>query len=173
MSTLFVLLLLALHPLPVQGTPTPSQNNVLTSGTAYKQLDRLNALQSRARQILKSELSRRIDHECGDANLSNAESGKCLNADAAITERNHRLFTRALEASLTIEPPDVAVSGLPLPSRNFTAAEAAWHSYVGKTCAALGDTEYGASGTPTDMVRCQQYLTRQHMKDLGELFLNH
>lgn len=100
-----------------------------------------------------------------------AEEGQCLSADESITQRNYQAFAQALKASLAIQPPDLDEKIFPPASRNFAAAEAAWVTYVDKTCAALGDTYDGGSGTPMAMTGCQQQLTQQHMKDLNEIFL--
>ena len=171
MSRLFLILLLIAAPLLAQtprSQPEPSPQPATRDNWVYQQ----GALRNRAHQILKSELSRRLDHACDPLKLSNAAFGNCFAADEAITERNYRAFVQALKASLAIEPPDVSSERLPLPSKNFAAGEAAWHTYVDKTCAALGDTVYGASGAATDITMCQQNLTRQHMKDLSEVFLD-
>ena len=170
MPRFFVLLLLTTAPLLAQ-TPSPSSHRK-TPAANDKSVDQAEAVQNRARQILNTELARKPGTACDGANLSSAEFGKCLDARAATTERNYRAFVQALQASLSIEPADVPVKGLPLPSKNFAAGEAAWRLYVDKTCEALGDTEYGASGVPTDTTACQQNLTRQHMRDLGGIFLD-
>ncbi len=171
MSHRFLFVVLLAAPLLSQ-TPPASSSQKAPLSPDDKWVDQVDGLQNRARQILKAELSREMKPKCDAGKLSNAEFGDCFAADEAITERNYRAFVEALKALLSIEPPDVPVKGLPLPSKNFAAGEAAWRSFVDKTCAALGDTEYGASGIPTDMTRCQQDLTRQHMKDLNEIFLN-
>jgi hypothetical protein len=172
MSRLFLLLLATAVPLVAQA-PASHPSAPAPGSAEHKRLDEVDALQSRARQILKAELSRKLDPACDPEKLSNAEFGNCFEADEAITERNYRAFVDALKASLAIEPPEVPVKGLPLPSKNFGAGEVAWRTYVDKTCTALGDTEYGASGIPTDMAACQKRLTRQHMTDLKDIFLAH
>lgn len=136
-----------------------------------KWLNQVDALESRARQILKSELSRKLNPKCDNDQLSMAEEGQCLSADQAITDRNYRAFARAIKAALAIQPPEIDPTIFPPASKNFAAAESAWITYVDKTCAALGDTYEGGSGSPMAMTGCQQQLTRQHMKDLNEIFL--
>ena len=155
--------LVAQTSLAPKRAPTPPAND-------DNRIGQISALQNRASHILKGELSRKLNPTCDPAKLSNAEFGNCFNADAEITEHNYLAFVQALKASLAIKPPELDPT-FPLPSRNFAAGEAAWRSYLDKVCEARGDTEYGASGTPTDMTACQQNLTRQHMKDLNEIFL--
>lgn len=168
MSRFLLLLLLATTPLLSQSPATTKRS---PKGSVNDKWLNQQTLQNRALHILKAELSRKLDLACDQNKLSNAEFGNCFAADEAITERNYRAFVQALKSSLAIEPPDVPVKGLPLPSKNFAAGEAAWLTYVDKTCEALGDTYYGGTAAPTDMTACQQNLTRQHMKDLDEIFL--
>ena len=171
MSRLLLILLLASAPLLAQTPTSPGQHKAPPStANDDKWLAQVSALQNRARQILKNELSRNLRPACDGPNLSNAEIGKCINADADRTERNYRAFIQALKNSLAIQPPDVDLR-FPIPSKNFAAGEIAWRSYVDKTCEALGDISYGGSGVPTDMTICQQDLTRQHMRDLSKIFL--
>jgi hypothetical protein len=165
-----LLLLLTATPLPAQ-TSAAQKHRPTSPATDDKWLDQVDALQNRARQIFKTEMSRQLDPACDPNKLSNAAFGNCFADDEAITERNYKTFARALTTSLAIEPPDVDPNIFPPSSRHFAAGEIAWRSYVDKTCAALGDTYEGGTVAPTAMKGCQQDLTRQHMKDLSEIFL--
>ncbi|HET6169912.1 MAG TPA: lysozyme inhibitor LprI family protein [Terracidiphilus sp.] len=172
MSRLLILLLLATTPLLAQTPKTSTRHKASVPVTDDgKWVDSIGTLQNRAGDILKAELSRKPDPACDNDQLSMAEEGQCLSADETITERNYRAFAQALKASLEIQPPELDRKIFPPASKNFAAAEAAWLKYVDKTCAALGDTYDGGSGTPMAMTRCQQQLTQQHMKDLNTIFL--
>ena len=172
MSRLFLLLLVATAPLLAQTPASPSHRKPpAPAANDDKLLDKIGALQNRARQILKAELSRRPDPACNPEKLSNNTLDDCFAADGAITERNYQAFAEALKASLAIQLSDVDPKIFPPPSRNFATGEVAWRTFVNKTCAALGDTFVGGTISPIEMTGCHQDLTRQHMKDLNETFL--
>ncbi|HEX5284553.1 MAG TPA: lysozyme inhibitor LprI family protein [Bryocella sp.] len=175
MFRLTLLILLAAAPLLAQTPTAPKHSKTPADSIDDKWLAQVSPLENRARQILKVELSRKPGPACDDAKylvkFSNAEYTRCHEADEAITQHNYEAFVDALSASLSILPSDEDPSVYPLPSRNFTTAEAAWRTYLDKTCLALGDTFGGGTGAGAAIARCQQSLTREHMKDLNEIFL--
>ena len=164
------LLLLTTTTVLAQTSPAPKHRRTPPADDD-KWLDQVRALENRASHILKSELSRKLDPGCDLDKLSNADFGNCFAADEAITERNYRDFVAALRTALAIQMPGTDPKIFPPASKNFAAGEAAWLTYVDKTCAALGDTYEGGSGSPIAETGCQQKLTQQHMKDLNEIFL--
>ncbi len=136
-----------------------------------KRFDQVDALQNRAREILKTELARQPDPACDPDKLSSMELDGCAAADEAVTERNYRAFLRALKASLAIQGPDIDPKILHPPSKNLAAGEVAWRTYLNKTCAAVVDGLEGGTIAPVVRVSCLQNLTQQHMKELADLFL--
>ena len=176
MSRLLLFLLLASAPLLAQAPASPSHRKPpAPASDDDKWLAQVSVPQDRARHILKSELYRKLHPGCDYSQLynklSNAEYTRCAEADEAVTRHNYQAFVDALSASLSIQAPDEDPEIFPLPSKNFATAEAAWRTYLDKSCAALGDTYGGGTGAPAAMAQCQQNLTRQHMKDLDEIFL--
>ena len=176
MSRFLLLLLLASAPLLAQ-TPTSSGQHKAPSSTAEddKWLAQVSAIRERARHILKAELSRKLHPGCDYSQLykklSDAEYTRCAETDEVITEHNYQSFVDAVSAYLSIQDPEEDPAIHPLPSRNFAAAEAAWHTYLDKICAAVGDFHAGGSGVGAEVAESRQRLTRQHMRDLNEMFL--
>jgi hypothetical protein len=148
MSRFLLALLLASAPLLAQA-PAPSSHRKASTPDRddNKWLAQVSPLEQRARQILKAELSRKLHPGCDYSQLykrlSNAGYTRYAEADKVVTEHNYQAFVDALSASLSILPPDEDPEIFPLPSKNFETAEAAWRTYLDRTCAALGDT-YGA-----------------------------
>jgi hypothetical protein len=173
MSRFFLLVLLAAAPLMAQTHLSPNHHKPAAGADDDKWLKHVDAFEDRARQILKAELSRNLDPACNPDKLSNADFGNCFAADEAVTERNYRAFVEALRGALAIQAPDIDPKIFPPASKNFAAGEAAWRTFADKTWAALGDTYEGGTAAPSDMTACQQNLTRQHMKDLNQIFLTH
>jgi len=166
MSRFLVFLVLTASPLIAQTAGTPH----LAFPTDGNWVNQQTELQNHARKILKSELSRRLGPTCDMRTLSKIDFGNCFIADAAITQRNYRAFAQALKGSLAVPVPNFDPEVYPA-AKTFTAAEVAWRSYMEKTCDALGITEHSGTETGMDVTACQRSLTRQHMKDLGNIFL--
>lgn len=176
MFRLALLVLLTAAPLLAQTPTEPKHRTTQAVSEDDKGLVQVSALENRARRILKTELSRKPGPACDEAQFlvkfSNAEFTRCHEADEAITQHNYQAFVDALTASLSTLPPDEDPTVYPLPSRNLTAGEAAWRTYLDKTCAALADFHAGGTGAAAAEMQCRQKLTRQHMRDLSAIFLN-
>lgn len=173
--SLLLLLFLTTPSAPAQNANPPKHHNAQPATEDDKWLHQVQALQNRARHILRAELSRKSGPACDLSNLftkfSNAEHTHCTEVDEVITEHNYQAFVDALSASLSTLSPDEDPYIHPLPSKNLAAAEAAWRTYLDRACAALGDFHAGGSSAGASVAQCQQYLTRQHMQDLNEIFL--
>ena len=173
MSRFSLLLLLSTIPLSAQSSAPPKHRPAPPAADRGNPVNEIDRLQSRARETLHAELSRKLDPSCNSLTLSKVDFSNCFARDAAITQRNYQAFVHSLEASLAIEP-DPNIDRQIYPAvKNFASGETAWRSYVDKTCEALGDTDAGGTGTGFHLTDCKQKLTRQHMKDLGWLFLSY
>ena len=106
MSRFFLLVLLTTASLLAQTAASPSQPKPSAHAADHNWVSQQSALQDRARQILKSELSRKLDPACDPTTRSKMEFYNCFAADAAITERNYRAFAQALKASLAVPLPN-------------------------------------------------------------------
>jgi len=169
MSRFFLFLLLATAPLIAQSHAAPT-HHPNPPADEDNPIARQGAFENHAREILRSELARKLGPACGMRMLSDVDFSHCFSADAAITERNYRAFTQTLKNSLAIPHPNFDPEVYPA-AKTFAAGEVAWRSYMNKTCEAAGMTDYSGTGAGLHVIACQRSLTRQHMKDLGDIFL--
>lgn len=170
MSRFFLLVLLATTPLAAQTADSPNHHKAAASADDGNWVKQQSALQNRARQILKSELSRKLSPACDMRLLSDVDFSHCFAADAAVTQRNYRAFAEALKTSLAVPVPNFDPETYPA-AKTFASGEVSWRSSMEKTCDAVGITDYSGTGTGLHVIACQRNLTRQHMKDLADIFL--
>jgi hypothetical protein len=188
-TTIIICCLLVSVPVwPAQRDPGRQEKVLTPEQKVYQQaLKQASAerqrLRAQAKQAFDAEMAQEKAEDCPNARTT-YEINVCLSKESGITDGNYKSYAEAVRALLSLkEPPLPGQQAEPVhagtmgpeltpeqQAAEFDGLEATWKPYSEAVCTATFHQFGGGTAGPAAEGECRLRMTRQHMRDLDQVY---
>jgi uncharacterized protein YecT (DUF1311 family) len=171
---MFILALLAAtNGFMPQSAANPSQVVAMQREKEEAYFARRVELREKAKTVLAREMAREKNGDCLEV-VSTADTNICLTKEIETTTANYKEYIADLHALFGLEgrwkETDSRAQTSEEAALQFDEVEKAWQAYQTARCSAVHDNFRPGTIAPQMAADCRQRLTRNHMRELDEIY---